>query len=319
MTQELVFSPQEAAKLAIDALEDLKKNKNAGVKTGIKPLDNVLLPLRPAELMVVMGYTSWYKSGFMNWLLRSAVAQCNDNEIAVKVTWEDSVEEDTLKWISADASISISTLVRGEQNYEWDNVMKSYATRIVTPLWIIGHSNQRSMLAKKSRPRMTMTDVLEALEYVQFSATDNKYKIKLVALDYLQRIRPDASDGYTKREQMMEAVNKAKDLSIQLGTPVALGVQASRDVLNRDYKLPRLDDGLETSNIEQSSDKVISLWYPIKTEEEGFYIEQDKVTVTENLLILGLLKQKLGAAPITMPLWVNPEKNYITGMELGHG
>lgn len=315
--QELVFSPQEAAKLAIQAIEDLKNHKGIGVKTGILPLDGLLLPMRPAELVVVLGYTSWYKSGFMNWLLKSAVAQSNTQEISVKVTWEDSVEEDTLKWISAQAGISISSLVRGEVS-DWQIVMDSYVVRTETPLWLVGHSNQQSSLESKARPRMTMTDVLRAIEFIMNDATDHKYKIKMVVLDYLQRIRPDATDGNTKREQMMEAVNKAKDLAIQLGCPVVLGVQAGRSVLDRDFKLPRLEDGLETSNIEQSADKVISLWFPIKTETEGKTIKIDKtnIEVTPNILICGILKQKMGIAPVVIPLYVDPEKNLITGLAM---
>jgi replicative DNA helicase len=314
--QELIFSPQEAAKLAIDAIEDLKKHKGIGVKTGIGSLDSVLLPLRPAELLVVMGYTSWYKSGFMNWLLKSAVAQCTSTEVAVKVTWEDSVEEDTLKWISSQSGISISTLVRGEI-VDWDVVMNAYTARVETPLWIVGHSNAQSSVEGKPRPRMTMNDVLSAVKFIADGVNDSKYKIKMVVLDYLQRIRPDSTDGSTKREQMMEAVNKAKDLAIQMGCPVVLGVQAGRQVLDRDFKLPRLEDGLETSNIEQSSDKVISLWYPIKTEREGTDLSGDgwEAPVTKNLLIAGILKQKMGIAPITIPLFVRPDKNVIVGLE----
>lgn len=313
--KDLIFSPSESASLAVKALDDLKNNRGSGLLTGIKPLDNLLLPLRPAELCVVLGYTSWYKSGFMNWLLKASVKQLNPNDIVVKVTWEDSVEEDTLKWISSDAAIPISTLVKGETT-DWQAIMRSYERRTTTPLWIVGHSNQQSSLAGKSRPRMTMTDVLSAIDYISNEILDTKLKVRMVVLDYLQRIRPDSSDGSTKREQMMEAVNKSKDMSIQLGCPVVLGVQAARSVLQREYKLPRLDDGLETSNIEQSSDKVLSLWYPIKTENEGVYIEQDKVYVQPNLLIVGIMKQKMGIAPASIPLWVDPALNIITGMEL---
>lgn len=315
---ELIFAPQEAAKLAYDALERLKETRGTGVKTGIVSLDNVLLPMQPAELIVVLGYTSWYKSGMMNWLLRAALKQAKENEVCIKATWEDSVEEDTLKWLSAEAGVSISSIVKGEVE-DYDSLDAAYIRRLKTPLWMIGHSNQRSNLAKRSRPRMTMTDVSKAVDFIQYEATDNKYKAKLIVLDYLQRIRPDVSDGNTKREQMMEAVNKAKDLAIQMGCPVVLGVQASRSVLDRDYKLPRLDDGLETSNIEQSSDKVLSLWYPIKTEEPGVLITQDRVAVSENLLIVGILKQKMGVAPVTLPLYVDPSRNLITGMELRDG
>lgn len=313
-TKSITYSPPEVAKLAIETLRDLQDNKDIGIKTLIPTLDAAMLPLRPAEMMVVMGYTSNYKSGFMNWMLKSAIAQSKENELCIKVTWEDSVEEDTVKWLASDANISVSSLIAGT-NTNWEKVMHSYQNRINTPLWIVGHSNRESANESKARPRMTMTDVQTAIEYIRHEATDHKYNIKLIALDYLQRIRPDAGDGGNKREQMMEAVNKAKDLAISFGCAVMLGVQASRAVLDREFKLPRLDDGLETSNIEQSSDKVISLWYPIKTEPVGARIAAVDCDVSQNLLVCGLLKQKMGPAPVLLPLYVEPERNRIYSLE----
>ncbi len=306
--EDIVYSPQAAAKLAVEALEELRNN-SVGVKSGISSLDEVMLPLRGGELVTVLGYTSHYKTGFMNWLLKSAVQECQDGEVAVKVTWEDSVEEETLKWIANDSNISVTAMVRGKVD-DWDLVMRSYARRISTPLWIVGHSNQESYNGRKARPRLTMTDVMEAVEYIISCGGAPR----MVVLDYLQRIRPDYSDGNNKREQMMEAVNKAKDLAIQFGCPVVLGVQASRGILSREFKLPRLDDGLETSNIEQSSDKAISLWYPMKTEELGVMIDAVGVPVTENLLIVGLLKQKLGLAPVILPLHLDASRGVITSI-----
>lgn len=306
----IVFDPPKAASLTIEALEDLQKNRDRGVHTGIVGLDNVLLPMLPSELITIIGYTSWYKSGFMNWVAKHALENVKENEVVIKVTWEQSIEEDTLVWIANNASISISMLAKGEYSEtDWKMVMGSYKQRILTPLWIVGHSSKESEAGHRARPRMTMTDVQRALDFICKGATDKELKIRLIVLDYLQRIRPDPQDGSTKREQMMEAVNRSKDTAIQFGCPVMLGVQASRDVLNRNFKLPRLDDGLETSNIEQSSDKVISLWYPIKTEEEGAIVMEKPVN--KNLLICGLLKQKMGVAPVTAALFVDPEKNII--------
>ncbi len=288
MIKKVVFPPAEAAKLAIDALEELKQYKGQGVKVGVPDIDKVLLPLRPAELITVLGYTSWFKSGFMNFVARSAIKQCADDEIVIKVTWEDSIEEETLKWVAADASISITKMIMGEIK-EWPAVMQSYRRRILSPLWLIGHSSRTSSQERRERPRLTMGDVGKAMEYILNDATDHQKKPKLIVLDYLQRIRPDRGDGESKRLQMMEAVNRAKDLGVSFGCPVMLGVQAQRGVLNREYKLPRIDDGLETSNIEQSSDKTVSLWYPIKTEKKGTFIESEGVEVNENLLIMGIL------------------------------
>lgn len=314
--QGIIYSPAEAAKLAVEAVEEAKSNRGRGLKTGIKALDRVLLPFQAGELITVLGYTSNYKSSFMNYLIGSAIDQCLSDEIIVKVTWEDSVEEETLKWISKDAQIPASHLSRGTVA-DWSLLMKSYKRRIVTPLWIVGHSTNQSKVARRARPRLTMDDVLEALEFISFQATDSDLKIRMIVLDYLQRIRPARSDGNTKREQMMEAVNKSKDLGIAFGCPVVLGVQAGRSVKTRSFQLPRLEDGQETSNIEQSSDKSISLWYAIKSEDEGAYIESLDVNVTKNLLVCGILKQKMEDAPITLPLYVEPSTNQIYGMVKG--
>lgn len=312
--KSVVYSPQEVGALTVELLQDLRSNRTIGLRTGIDPLDEVMLPMRPGELVTVVGYTSHYKSGFMNFLARSAIRQCREGDVVVKVTWEQSVEEDTLSWLAADSNTPVTAMVMG--NADWDIVMQAYAKRITVPLWIVGHSSLRSEERGKPRPRITMTDVLNACEYISVRAIDGNQKIRMVVLDYLQRIRPDATDGNTKREQMMEAVNKAKDLAVSLGCVVVLGVQASRGVQDREFKLPRLDDGQETSNIEQSSDRVISLWYPIKTEPPGSKLE-DGTVITENVLICGLLKQKLGVAPVVMPLYVDPGRNILAGIEKG--
>src|SRR4030066_1219002 len=311
--QDLIFSPSEADTYGYNALKELQSNRGKGVKTGIVDLDRVLKPLLPGDLCSVLGYTSWYKTGFLNWLLRAGCEQCKSDEIVIKVTWEDAVEEDTIKWYAAETGLSISELIDG--NVDWELINLAYKKRLDIPLWIVGHANTRSYAAGKARPRMTMTNVLGAIEFITDGFTNEKYRPRLIVLDYLQRIRPDAKDGNNKREQMMEAVNKSKDLAIQLGCPVVLGVQASREVLERTWKLPKLDDGLETSNIEQSSDKVLSLWYPIKTEKPDAKIEGIEYRGNENLLICGILKQKLGKAPVTFPLYVNPERGIISCFE----
>jgi replicative DNA helicase len=197
---------------------------------------------------------------------------------------------------------------------DWKKLVNSSVRRAVTPMWIVGHSEIESREQRRARPRMTMTDVGKAIQYIVNEATDTQWRVRMIVLDYLQRIRPDKTDGDSKREQMMEAVNRAKDAAISFGCPVVLGVQTGRDSQSptRKDKLPTIDDGQETSNIEQSSDKMFGLWYPIKTEKEGDMI--DGLPVTKNLLIVKLLKQKLGAAPKTFALYVDPEHNIIGSM-----
>lgn len=75
--------------------------------------------------------------------------------------------------------------------------------------------------------------------------------------------------------------------------------------------MPGIDDGQETSNIEQTSDKFISVWMP-KTSEPaasrlGLPGSGVQVPVTDNLMLLELWKNKYGVAPRLFPLYVQPE------------
>jgi replicative DNA helicase len=310
---DIAYGPQEASSLAIKKIDQLRHDIGGGVKTGIDDVDRLVLPFRPGELITVLGYTSNYKSGFMNWLSKQAIKSIptGKDEIVIRVTWEQSVEEDTLQWLAGDSNMSVSKLARGDVNEaEWKKLLVSSVHRAIVPMWIIGHSEIESREKRRARPRMTMTDVGQAIQYIVNEATDTQWRVRMIVLDYLQRIRPDKGDGDSKREQMMEAVNKAKDMAISFGCPVVLGVQTRRESQTHEKdKFPTIDDGQETSNIEQSSDKMFGLWYPIKTEEEGSMVSGIKVD--KHLLMLRLLKQKLGEAPKTFALRLDPELNII--------
>lgn len=318
--ETIVYDPQFASKLAVDMVDVLRQDAGGGIRSGIADLDNTLLPFRPGELVTVLGYTSNYKSGFMNWLSKQALKTIEEgsNEFVARVTWEQSVEEDTLSWLAGDADLSVTRLARGlVTEDDWVRLLTSSIRRAVTPMWIIGHSQLEQANRRQARPRMTMTDIALALEYICNDATGRILKPKMIVLDYLQRIRPDPQDGNTKREQMLEAVNRAKDCAISFGCPVVLGVQSKREVMDRDNKLPLIEDGQETSNIEQSSDKMFSLWYPIKSEPEFSTVRVlgSEIEVTGNLLLVQLLKQKLGPAPAIYKVYVNPEKNILGSMK----
>jgi replicative DNA helicase len=317
----IIYTPNESSMLAVDLVDMLRKDAGGGIRSGIADLDKVLLPFRPGELISVLGYTSNYKSGFMNWLSKQAlktISQDDVESLVVRVTWEQSVEEDTLSWLAGEADLSITRMARGLiDEPEFQRLQMSSIKRSATPMWIIGHSQQENKDRRRARPRMTMTDIANGLAMIANGEIDNtKHNFKMIVLDYLQRIRSDADDGDSKREQMMEAVNRAKDCAIAFACPVVLGVQIGRQILDRDDKSPRIDDGQETSNIEQSSDKMFGVWYPIKTEEPGKEIAG--VKVTKNLLIASLLKQKMGEAPATFALYVDPEKNLIGSIHKGY-
>lgn len=317
---QVSFSPQQASRLAVDMIGDNRAHMGEGLKLGIPTVDTHLVPIRAGQLVTVLGYTSNYKSGFMNWMAKQALKTIDpdSSKIVIKVTWEQSVEEDTLSWLAPDANLSITKMARGLlDEAEWKLLISASIRRAVIPLWVVGHSQMEYKNMRKARPRMSMRDVARAMEFIIHDATAETLSPVLVVLDYLQRIRADEQDGDNRRVQMMEAVNLSKDLGIAYGCPVVLGVQTNRAEQGRSDKIPMINDGQETSNIEQSSDVSFGLWYPIRTEEPGRNGQPAVVNgypVTKNLLFCRLLKQKLGEASITYALHIDPELNIITAM-----
>ena len=336
--KEIVFSPRDAADLTAELLDKRRDLREVGISFGIKRLDEMMSPIQPGELVSVYGLPGHHKTNMLNHLSRKALEgiPAGSREIVVRATWEQSVEEDTLHWISYDSGIRITSLVRDElDDKQWKTIYKSIDRRAVSPLWIIGHSALRSEKNRRTRPRMSMTDISEALEWICNSTGDEPLKIKVVVLDYLQRIRPDPQDGQERREQVMEIVNRVKDCALSFGCTTLLGVQAKREVAEREFKLPRQSDAQESSNVEQTSDKIISLWYPWKTEKPNSLIRtlrfrsvgdgdtqntqglKETWKVSPNLLLVGIPKQKMGPTIEAVPVYVDPGRNLFRDMATG--
>jgi len=301
-----VFNPQEASNLAIESIND-RRNEKQGLKIGLPTIDNYLIPMRKSQLIGVMGYTSHYKSGFMSFVANKAIGQLEDeNDVIIYVSWEQSVEEQIILDIARTSFIDAGDIYRGKvSDLDFETLARSAVLRASKPLWIIGHSEA----GEKRRPRLTMTDMANALVYL---TEKEMRKPKLIVLDYLQRInRDDASTG-DMRGGFMEIVDRAKDMAIAFACPVILGTQAKRDVIDRKWKQPIISDAQETSNFEQSCDVIFSTWFPKNTEPIGSTIGPGgnlEYEVTENLLLIQLLKQKQGQAPILFPMFVKPATN----------
>lgn len=308
---EAVFTAQQISTLTVQEIQRRRDMPHDGLLTGIPRVGDDLLPLRPGELVPVLGNTSNYKSGLMLFVARNIVNQIREDpeQVVLYCTWEQSVEEQGMIELAHASHIPADQLARGSlSEREWKSMMKAALDRAVTPLWHIGHSAQ----AKKRRPRLSMTDVAQALAFVVDKMGFNP---ALVVLDYLQRIRREQGSG--TREQYMEIVDRAKDMALAFSCPVLLGTQASRGVLDRKWKLPQVSDSQETSNLEQSADKYLSVWMPKNTEPRGAIIGEGEgqFSVTDNLLMLSILKQKFGPAPRTYALHVEPELNEIHRIE----
>lgn len=311
---KLVFSPQQIGSQSIALLTERKDARQPGVETGIGTLDNWFLPMRPGEMIGVLGFTSNGKSSLMSWIARQHAAKIRKRQdgskgIVLSVTWEQSVEEQGVVDIAQIAGINVSSLMRGDGSIDWNEVTRASVRRSQIPWWWIGHS----VLDNSKRPRMDMETLREVIDRL---VDREGLVIELLVLDYLQRI-PGRKAIRERRERFVDIVDDVKDLALSVGAPVMLGSQAGRQVKDRAWQMPLIDDAQETSNFEQSCDKMLACFYPKTSNPVGTTISDggSEYQVTDNLFIVGLLKQKFGPANINVPLHLDPARNIITPME----
>ena len=306
---DYVFDPSLVSTLTVGSIRASRENPDY-LKTGIPQLDDHYVMHRPRRVNGILAYTSHGKTSVMNILARNFVPQIGENEIILYATWEDSVEDLTLSQLAYTSRLPVTSLFSGKLNFgEWESMMSAATQRATMPLWVMGHSEQKFSRS----PRLTMTDVWAAMEYI---ADTRKKKVRVVILDYLQRINRDDMKGET-RLQYMAIMDKVKDLALAFNTDVIIGSQVGRDVKERKWKQPQDNDAQETSNFEQTCDGMISLWIPKKTEAMGTSLipktgeNGQEVHVTENLMLIQTLKQKKAKAPVLRAVDFIPETNEI--------
>lgn len=309
--REIVYTPAEVSGLVLEAVEERRADPGAGIRLGIRSVDHDLLPLRPGELITITSRPGHYKSGFMErWarmIAQDLLKEDKKQEVVVYVTWEMAVEEIGLYDLAAAISLNAADVAQGRIDDAGLEKLRGAAMRRASiPLWLVGHSIKR----RKKRTRLTLTNVARALMWIE----DNMaFHPRIIFLDYLQQMETERRKGQevARRLDIFENVHRCKDMALAMGCPVVLGVQAGRQVDGREWKLPQMGDQQESSNVEQTADKMLSLWYPSRSLRKGEEIQTTGLFVQDNLLILGLVKQRLGPAGMWWPLHVDPARNEI--------
>jgi replicative DNA helicase len=289
----IIYTPAEIGALGTEYLEYRRANKDSGIPLYIPSVDKDLIPLLPGELVTVIGRPGNGKTGFMmrwareraRWLARNGKA----DRIVLYATYEQHIEDLHAFHVAAEKRMSITDMSRGNlKDSEFEQARLAGAARVNLPLWFIGHSMKR----RKKRPVISVTNLALALAELE-AWSEEKYTIDVVFIDYLQRIPFDGQvEG--KAIATSEILDRLKDGALAFGAPFVVGVQARREVDQRQIPIPGLDDGQWTSNIEQASDKVFSLVRPSRYRKDGELFGDNVLVQGHTQMLVSLLKQKLG-------------------------
>lgn len=301
MTDQSIFlhSPAQSTTRYVQWAEQRKEVK--GIDFGCV-LDKRIIPLHPGDLMAVVARPSHGKSSFMAYMARRTAqklaSQKAENKCVIYVSWEQCIEEFEAFFQSGD-NYSSTDLAWGR--VDLDVVRAQSIKRGSLPIWMIGYSIAD---ADKIKPQMTIERVYEAIRDMRYRYG---WEPALICLDYLQII--PVSGTRERTQQVTEATIQAKHLAMEVGVPVIGGVQASRAADRRHEQIPTMADAQWSSAIEQTADKQIALFRPIKAMEEGEVIEvgRHEMAVDKYLLVIKLLKQRFDEGSGIWPIRFEPQ------------
>lgn len=119
--------------------------------------------------------------------------------------------------------------------------------------------------------------------------------LDLIIVDYLQLLHAeDKNKKYGTREQEIAIISKSlKNLAKSLDIPVIALSQLKRQDAGR-KSLPKLSDLRESGAIEQDADNVWLLCRPAFDKMYDVNVNGEDITVTDNLAILDVAKNRLG-------------------------
>jgi replicative DNA helicase len=302
-----VFTSSQAQSYTVDLIEKRKAEQALVLRSGISTMDKFVQPWLPGEQIIILAQTSHGKTAMLQAMARNIVQQLerreDNKQVVVYASWETLVEELAVYDLAQATGISGTSLWYGSYDVLDGTGIREAAMKLsARPMWYIGHSLKR----RRAGGGMTVKALSEALRVME-----SEYGVTPAAvfIDYLQVVTPEPGTR-DKRLEVMANIDALRDLGRDTGAPVVIAAQAGRHVSDRQDKLPEIGDAQESSRCEQDADKVLSFWYPIKTEPLGSSVYG--ISVTPELFLCKVCKQRRSESGQVFPLRFDASRNTFT-------
>jgi replicative DNA helicase len=316
-----VYTPVETSAYTVEHIKKIKENEQRAMPFFIPRINEYFAPTMAGQVTAVIAQTSQYKSGLMRaWereFAKLLVDNKRTNEIIIHVSVEECAEEQGIVELAVESGESSGALARG-QVQDWSKLSRASVAIGSIPIYRIGDSLARA----DDMPNLYLTNIIKSIAFLRDEMLSWRPKISAIFVDYLQALPIDpeirqASHDQQRRLQVRNDVYRLREMSAKFDCPVVVGVQAKQN-LNADIKnwrMPDVYDGEESSSIAQRADRVICLWLPKMTHPVGSHIDYNGLAfdVTDNLLFIKVAKQR-GNLPSgkTWRCWVNYDANSIS-------
>lgn len=279
-----VISPSEAAKLAVEEIQDIQAGAHTGLLTGLPDLDELLFPLR-SNICLLHGITGHGKSTLGDIIMANNLPPVDGDEIAVKVLLEDTIEEQVIREASADTMLSVADITSGKMTKEQEREFVRATMKMATkPVWRIGNS-------RLDHRRGTTADADMIFDAISWITETQGKRVRLVMIDYFQRIatpRGDVRIGYKNQ------LDKIDSMAQGFGCPVLLLSQSSREA-NKAKRVPMEYDMSETKSLEDYARTVMVVYRPhlhFGINSTWDFMGQSILMKHENYILIGIQKQK---------------------------
>jgi replicative DNA helicase len=237
-----------AMRAGAEAAERALKGEHVGLPTGIARLDELYSGMAPGDLVILAGRPGMGKS---------AVAQVIAFNVAVA-----STEEKPAGVLFFQQEMSGEQM--GQRGLAWasgvpyDDMRKGRVPAEKFSKFVDAEGRAKRLhFGIVDRADLRPSDIRAAARRWK-----RRRPLSLVVVDYLQITKPDRIYQGNKVAEITEISASFKRLARELGVPVIVLSQLSRDLEKRDEKRPQLSDLRDSGAIEQDADAVIFVYRP---------------------------------------------------------
>jgi replicative DNA helicase len=234
-----------ARRICAKGAELYQSGQEEGLKSGIQNLDNIMLPLRRKNFVIIAGRPAQGKTAL-------ALNICHNIALAAEMglpwagpvamlSYEMSKEEAIERILAREFNISSSEISNGNFCGHPELYMKvqEYARRLESVPFFV-----------ETPDRLTADNL-----YAHCLRLKRKYGVKMVIIDYLQLM--DGGEKLQANDRITRISKACKRAAARLDIVIVGLSQLSRAIENREDKTPLLSDLRESGSLEQDADLII--------------------------------------------------------------
>ena len=250
--------PQPVTPMLAKAVEEvtrLHENKGQlpGLSSGFTALDNHTAGFKNSDLIVIAGRPAMGKTASALNIVEHAVIGCSRPSLIFSM--EMAAEQLVLRLLSSLARIDQSKMQTGDlADHDWDRFSSAVALLRNQPLYI------------DDTPALTPANLRAR---VRRAAREAGGGLGLIAVDYLQLMRPDSTRSDNRTQEISEISRALKAVAKEMKCPLLALSQLNREVDKRPNKRPMMSDLRDSGAIEQDADLILFIYRDEVYNEES--------------------------------------------------